>query len=240
MFPSNILLPIDAKYLIIGDFDKDYDPHWDITWSISYALTGTEHAFCTYLTESVPVSSVPGHYLGYVNEYGDPNGFLAIAFDTTGYFAVSSTYASGISPDNVKQNSIIIRNGQNLIYNQHLSALDSSFEFTETTKTFKILRFRVANAMTKLYVDYKTTGEYKNLLQIPLSGYNLATISEMHPVLSYSSPVSSATSPDSTIWLKNFNIQGNDSPPTYETLEFVPLSTGSVLSSFNYLDIKLK
>jgi hypothetical protein len=237
MFPPDILLPNDAKYLIIGDFDKNYNAHWDITWSISYALTGSEHAFCTYLTESIPVSSVPGHYLGYTNAYGTPNGFLAIAFDTTGYFAVSSTYASGISPDNRKINSLIIRNGENLIYNEQLSSINPSFNFTELNKTFKTLRFRVANGLTKLYVDYKTTGDYVNLIQIPLSGYNINNIGTIHPILSYTAPVSSSVSPDSTIFLKNFNIQGYDSPPTYEICDFVPLSTHD-LTAFNYLNIR--
>lgn len=236
MFPSNISLPVDAKYLIIGDFDKNYNAHWDITWSITYTLTGSEHAFGTYLTNSAPVSSVPGHYLGYINAYGEPNGFLAIAFDTTGYFAVSSQYASGISPENRKINSLIVRNGENLIYNEELSAINTSFLFTESDKTFKTLRFRVANGLTKLYVDYKTTGDYVNLIQIPLSGYDIDTIGVIHPILTYTTPVSSAVSPDSKIFLKNFSIQGYDGPPTYEICDFTPLSTRS-LTAFNYLDI---
>lgn len=237
MFPLNISLPVDAKYLTIGDFDKMYNPHWDIVWSISYALTGNEHAFGTYLTDNIPVSSVPGHYLGYINEYGDPNGFLAIAFDTTGYFAVSSTHAFGISPINRKQNSLIIRNGKNLIYNEHLSAIDPNFTFTESEKSFKTLRFRVMNGFEKLYVDYRTNTKFINLIELPLSGYNINNIGGVYPILSFTSPVSSVVSPDSTIFMTNFSIYGCDNQPTYETSVFNTLSV-DVINKFNYLDIE--
>lgn len=239
MYPPDVSLPPNAKYLIFSDNSKEYNAHWDIVWSISYALTGNEHALCTYLTDSNPISSVPGHYLGYTNQFGAPNGFLAIAFDTTGYFAVSSEYMGGIRPDEAIPNSLIIRNGDNLLYNSAISSIDTSFNITETDKTYKILRFRVLNGLKKLYIDYKIDNVYENLLQISLSGYNPDDYDGIFPVFSYTSPVSSSISSNSVIWMKNSNIYGETSPPSSEDCLFTPLSTGSMLIN-NTLPISKK
>ena len=111
-YPSNIVLPTDAKYFGFVDPKYAYNTHWDITWSFSYALTGVQHGFCTYLaSKTILYDTIPGHHLGYSSHtntlnydespivydnelliYGDtrlhPVGPLAIAFDSTGYFAL--------------------------------------------------------------------------------------------------------------------------------------------------------
>lgn len=238
-FAPDISLPTNANYIIIGEFDKEYNAHWDITWSFTYALTGNEHGICTYLTDSIPVSSTPGHYMGYINQYGNPNGFLAIALDTTGFFAVSSNTAEGINQNNVLRKSIIVRNNEKLIYNQPLSALNTDFLFTETNYNPKTLRFRVANGLKKLYVDFKDDKKYINLLQIPLSGYDPDDYLKIYPVISYTSPVSSQIASNSKFWLSNFHVQGVEDAPTYEFCDFVALSTQQI-SVYNYINIHKK
>lgn len=68
-FPSDVVLPANAKYIAFVDEKKDYNPNYDIIWSFQYAITGSssmECAFATFITATTPdLSSIPGHYLGY-------------------------------------------------------------------------------------------------------------------------------------------------------------------------------
>lgn len=225
-YPSDVLLPVNAKYFGLIDSKYDFNPHWDITWSFSYALTGIQHGFCTFLTtSSTLVSGFPGQYLGYLTTGTIPNGSLAIAFDSTGLFALSSSTRTGISVNNVKPNSLIVRIGNNLIYNEYLSG----FNISESSKTFKTLRFRLSNGGKKLYIDHKTDStEYKNLIFLSLTSFSISATPFLYPAITYSSPISSNSATPSKFWLKNFHTQGNINTPTYEILDFSPLSSSSI------------
>jgi hypothetical protein len=229
-FPSDVLLPLSVKYFGFIDSKIAYNPHWDITWSFSYALTGSQHGFCTFLTASSTfLSAFPGQYLGYLNNTATPNGALAIAFDSTGLFALSSATRNGVSINNVKPNSLIMRIGNNLIYNEYLS----SFNISEITKTFKTIRFRLSNGGTKLYIDHKTDStDYKNLTFLSISSFIVDQYPQLYPSITFSSPISSSLISPSKFWLKNFHTQGNISPPTYDVADFVSLSS-SKLTMFN-------
>ncbi len=263
---TDILLAPSAKYFGFVDDHTAYNTNWDITWSFTYALTGEQHGFCTYLAVSstpslsgLPLSTIvlPGQYLTYHGNYpylldedfnpildendeniyveGDsvysPNGFLAIAFDSTGYFALSDEYlpTDGVSLENTIPNSLIVREGPTVIFNEALSSLDSSFQLATSAKEFKTLRFRVANAVKKLYVDYKNeySDSYRNLATINLSNIDVDGYRLAYPTFAYCSPVSSLTIDPSKLWLKNFHVHGNPNLPTTESVEFTPLSSSS-------------
>lgn len=144
-YPSDVFLPTNAKYYGFVDTRKYFSTDWDITWSFTFALTGTEHAFCTFLTtKKTLLSGIPGQYLGYSKDaatiqteneeniftndleyiladgyYGDDElsqGVLGIAFDSTGLFAAKNEGGNeGISPSNAKKDSLIIRDSKNLL-----------------------------------------------------------------------------------------------------------------------------
>jgi len=258
--PSNIYLAPSAKFFGFLDPKKAYNSHWDIVWSFTYALTGTQHGFCTYLSNSeILLSSLPGQYLGYLyNVYGTydyllsedseiisteggesilyddlsastyiNSGFLGIAFDSTGYFALSNSYNDGVSVNGVKKNSLIIRQGKNLIFNEALSALDTSFFLSSSVKSYQTLRFRLSNG-NKLYIDYRNANtEYKNLTTVKLSNLDIANNTALYPAFAFSSPISSVSITPSTLWFKNFHTQGCVSDPTYETLDYQPITPHS-------------
>lgn len=255
-FPSTISLASSAKYFGFVDPKNAYNANWDITWSFTFALTGIQHGFCTFLTTNPLLSSaIPGQYLGYLGNYPylmdetgefilsedferltyetpstsayDISGVLAIAFDSTGYFALSDSDNSGIAQPNAKSNSLIVRSNNRLVFNEHLSSLDTSFFLASSVKSYQTLRFRLANG-NKLYVDYQIpSSKYKNLATINLSSFKVDENQILYPAFSFSSPISSNSIPPSTIWMKNFHTQGCESSPTYETVQYTPLLTES-------------
>jgi hypothetical protein len=232
-FPPDISLSSNAKYFGMTDPIKDYNLNWDIVWSFTYALTGTEHGFCTFLTNTPTLTGcLPGHYLGYNNV----NGLLGIAFDSTGYFALSTPSRTGISLSNTKKNSLIIRDSNNdVIYNEQLSSLDTNFILSSSIKVYQTLRFRYCNAGNKLYIDYKKSNiDYSNLLTINISSLNINDNTIAYPGFSFCSPISSLNIFPSSMYIQNFHTQGNDVTPTYETSEMIPL-TGEISSSYTTL-----
>jgi hypothetical protein len=262
-FPSDILLPANAKYIAFADQKLSFNPDWDVNWSFEYALSGTnQHAFCVFFSTSTILSGYPGHYMGYsgtmaVSSYllaEDNNmlltdggerlvvdtengmdylGVLAIAFDSTGLFALSSTTRPGVGRGSIKPNSIIIRDyNDNVTFYEELSNIDTNFVLASAGKYFQTMRFRFANMGQKLTIDYKspTSTTYSVLTSI-----NLNMDSSNYPFVnvgfSYSSPVSSSTATPSTLFLKNFHIQGN----TYDTsIETVPAISIRPTTTSNY------
>ena len=223
-YPIDVFLPTNAKFFGFIDPKLAYNPNWDITWSFTYALTGIQHGFCTFLSPNPSLSSqIPGQYMGYLGN----TPFLSIAFDSTGYFALSNTKAGGISQSSTKKNSLIVRDINNtVIFNEHLSSLDTNFILASSSKIYNTLRFRYANAGKKLYIDYhKDNDKYKNLTAITMSSYNLSDNDIVYPGVTFSSPISSTLITPSTLWLSNFHTQGNTLAPNYETLEFIPLTS---------------
>lgn len=254
-FPSDVVLPANAKYIAFVDEKKNYNPNYDIIWSFQYAITGSaigECAFATFLTATHPDSSpIPGQYLGYSGnvplsaylltedgEYmltedsdkiilegnGETDGLLGvcIAFDTTGLFALSSNSRPGVSRNNIKRNSLIIRDvNDNLTFYEELSNIDSYFSILSNVKSYKTLRFKYTNT-DSLTVDYKKSDstEFKELTSIKLNS-DLTNLNYLKPGFSFSSPVSSNISGSvCSLYLKNFHIQGTEKPPTTEIVNF--------------------
>lgn len=238
----SIVLPTDAKYFGFLDNKIPFNYEWDFTWSFTFALTGNstdQCGFCTFLTtDTSKLSANPGHYLGYLGFEGylltdegipivtdegkfiavsenNPN-LLGIAFDTTGYFGLSNTTWSGVGQSSIKKNSIIVRNSEQLLYYEALSALSSDFFILSSGPVYQTLRFRVANAGTKLSVDRMKDGVYETLVSLPITMdiYNQNQV--IYPAFSFCAPLSSSTSNDVTLFLKNFHVQGNTLPATFE------------------------
>ena len=262
-FPNDTVLPTDAKIHGFIDTKYPYNSHWDIVWSFAFALTGIEHAFSTFLTDTPTITSnlSGGQYLGYLNpqyipsdyilsESGDylltednnyittgtniPNaGVFAVAFDSTGYFALSYDNHSGVGINDIKKNALIIRNNDEVIFNESLSSLSTEFFLSSSIKNYQTLRFRFSNAGKKFYIDYKSqNSEYINLTSINME-FDNCKYPILYPAFTFCSPISSLTTP-STIYLKNFHTQGNIQEPTYERLEFIPL-TSTIPSGYTTL-----
>jgi len=250
-FPDDILLPPNAKKFGFVDTKYQYNSNWDINWSFSFALTGTEHGFTTFLTtlsEEV-LNTDGGQYLGvlpltydfpYILSedseiildnnsfpilYDDPSinpiNLLTIAFDTTGKFALSSGGNPGLPIDQIKPNSLTIRDYKNdIIFHSELSSLSTEFFLTSSIPTFQTLRFRLANSGNKLSIDYTKNTDFILLTSLSIK---IPVNDIVYPGFTFCSPISSLTNP-SKLFLKNFHTQGNTSPPTYEILEYSPLN----------------
>jgi hypothetical protein len=256
-YPSDILLPSNAKYYAFVDEKLEYNPHWDINWSFQYAMQGTQGGFCTFLTHFTPTTGWAGHYLGYsgnavlssylTTESGDyiftengermlvesetgigTNGILAIGFDSTGLFALSSATRGGVGLGSIRQNTLVIRDAyDNVIVNAELSALNPNFTLLSSNgDIYQTLRFRYSQAGNKLSIDFKRTEDTK---------YNLLTsittrlvIPEYYPNVnvgfSYCSPISSASITPSTLKIRNFHTQGNSYLENYEYTTFTPIT----------------
>lgn len=154
---------------------------------------------------------------------------LHIAFDSTGLFAVSSTAGrTGVPFNQVYRNALVIRDFQNnVIVNTPLTALSTSFSLT--SDDFQTLRFRYANLGRKLYIDYRpeSTTTYSNLTTVQLN-YGIANYSNIDNIFSgfsFCSPISTtSTSLTSTLLMKDFHIEGLNTPITTTTLSSRPLS----------------
>jgi hypothetical protein len=222
-FPSDIKLSPDAKYFGIVDYKKPYNLNWDVVWSFTYALTGVQHGFCTFLTTGQSISGLPGQYLGCNND----NFVLSIGFDSTGYFALSSPLRNGVLLSDTKPNSLIIRDSvNNVVFNERLSSLNTDFILASSVKAYQTLRFRYSNAGRKISVDYKIDGKkYSNITSLSISSLNINDNFIVYPGFSFCSPISGLNITPSTMHIQNFHTQGNTDYPTYETTECIPLTS---------------
>jgi hypothetical protein len=252
--PNDILLPSDAKYISFVDPKLRLNPHYDIVWSFQIALTGTEHAFSTFLINDSNFISNNGHYLGIpidintiatelfipiLTESGEnittqsslSTALLSISFDTTGFNALSTPFREGLLKSQIKKNSITIRDdNQEVIYHNALSALSLSangttFVMTSTQQYWQTLRFRLSNLGSKLDIDLKRDVEYTTILSLPVS-ISITNEIQTYVGFSFTTPVSSSVSQplSSTLFLNNFHIQGNTSEPTYEIIDNIPFA----------------
>lgn len=231
--PIDIFLPSNAKYNGFVKSDKPLNLNWEVTWSFTFALTGTEHGFCTFLTSNPTLLSAnPGQYLGYLGNTGgfQQSGLFAVAFDTTGKFALSSIYNTGVKLSALKANSLIIRDYTNsVIFNETLSSLSTRFILASSAKVYQTLRFRLTSGAKKLYVDYKIdNSNYELLTSVALSGYTLSANSVAYTGLAFCSPISGNNTQISTMFLKNFNVEGSNSTPTSEVIPMVSLYESSL------------
>ena len=225
-YPSDITLSTNAKYFGIVDSKNPYNLNWDVVWSFTYALTGTQHGFSSFLTTTPTITGgIPGQYLGTDNE----NFILTIGFDSTGYSALSSPLRNGVLLSAVKPNSLIIRDSNNdIIFNEELSSLDTSFILSSAIKTYQTLRFRYSNAGKKLSVDYKKPDtEYSTLTSINISTLSISDSVVVYPGFCFCSPISGLSITPSTMFVQNFHTQGNIDYPTYESTEMTPLTSAS-------------
>jgi len=204
-----------------------------------------ELGFSTFLTTlSSPVSSLPGQYIGdqdpasllsggqitsesdisIITEDGifvvtDENvlsgGLLKIAFDSTGFYALSGRDGrTGTGLTNVKKQSLVLRDyNSNVIYNESLSSISTSFS-TLSTDTFRTIRFRYVNLGQKLFIDYheSDTTDYTTLTTIDL-GFRLGNYSNLNDIFcgfAFTTPISSSSADLSAkeFYLSNFHIEG--------------------------------
>lgn len=236
----SVLLPIDAKYAFFIDNKQAFHHEWNVNWSFTFKLDDPkniiiyltdeydnniltesgepialdlpsgEYGFCTFLTKTPTISSfMLGHYMGFFKNLSAVNGEVAIAFDTTGLFALSSTnYPYGVTKNDVKTNSLIIRDRTGVVYNESLPTFQLA---SNTERTF---RFRYVNK-NEVVVEYKEgSGFYIELVRTSINT-NLSGDDKLYPAFFYSSPLSSLESSTSTLYMKNFHVQGNINNPTY-------------------------
>lgn len=260
-FPSDILLPSNAKYYAFVDPKLAYNVHYDITWSFQYALSASQAGFCTFLTNFAPVTGWPGHYLGFSgnaalssyltaedgqyllaedgqrflldSETGiSNNGILAIGFDSTGLFALSSATRGGVGLGSIRPNSLVIRDAyDDVVVNVQLSSLNAGFTLLSSGGfKYQTLRFRYAQAGNKLSIDFKreTDTVYQLLTSITTSFVIPQDFDRVNVGFAYCSPVSSATIAPGTFRLKNFHTQGNTNDLTIEQTTFVPLASTTI------------
>lgn len=227
--PSDVFLPLNAKYFGFVQDDKPMNLNWDITWSFTFALTGVEHGFCSFLTSNPTLTgSIPGQYLGYLGDTSlgyAQTGLFSVGFDTTGLFALSSSSNNGVLGSQIIPNSLIIRNYDNsVLLNSPLTALSTEFILTSSSKVFQTVRFRVVNGGKKLYIDFKKDNtDYILLTSVNLSGYTLSSDSIVYTGFTFCSPISSNNTDVSTMFMTNFNVEGVNSLPTIETIPMVSL-----------------
>jgi hypothetical protein len=145
-------------------------------------------------------SSLIGHYMGFFQSLSTLNGDVAIAYDTTGSFALSSTFfPKGVSYNDRKPNSLIIRDVTGVIFNETVD-IDLNEE--------NILRFRYINK-SEIAVDHKSDyGFYKEIVRIPIKTY-FRDDDLTYPSFFYTSPVSSNIDSNLIFYMKNFHVQGN-------------------------------
>jgi hypothetical protein len=253
-YPDDILLPSNAKKFGFVDTRYPYNSNWDINWSFSFALTGSEHGFTTFLTTITEVLNTDGgQYLGVLplnynfpyilsedgeilldNKYfpilyDDPDilpiTLLSIAFDTTGKFALSAGGNPGLPISEIKPNSLTIRDDKSdIIFHAELSSLSTEFFLASSTPVFQTLRFRFANSGNKLSIDYKQNTDFILLTSLSIK---IPVNDIVYPGFTFCSPISSLINP-SKLFLKNFHTQGNTSPPTYDIVTYTPLSVNLI------------
>lgn len=231
-------------------FNISWDISWSFTFALTSNDINFQHGFCTFLTTNPNLlTAIPGKSLGYLGTYPylysedyqiiysenneaiilenndvynyDNSGFLAIAFDSTGYFALSSITAPGVSLSNVKKNSLIIRDMDNsLVINEHLSSLSTKFFLASAKKNYQTLRFRCTNNCKLLHIDFKGENtDFIPLTTVFIKNFNTDIITYNIPIyigFTFCSPVSGTTIKPSTLFIKNFNYNGLSAEPTYE------------------------
>lgn len=256
-FPNDILLPANAKYYAFVDTKLSYNPHWDINWSFEYALSGTEAGFCAFLANFTPLTGWPGHYLGFsgnaqlssylVTEAGEyilsengerlmiesesgigNNGMLAVGFDSTGLFALSSNTRGGVGLGSIRRDSLVIRNAYDeVIVNTQLSSLNTDFLLMSSGGfNYQKMRLRYSQAGNKLSIDFKRPQDtsYKLLTSINTRLVVPSDFDTVYTGFCFCSPVSSTTLAPSVMRLRNFHTQGNENDENYELTSFIPIT----------------
>jgi len=198
-FLTTLSSPISA---LPGQYFGDSDP----AWILSGGKLTTE--------DEVPLLTEDGEFIE-VESRELSGTLLKIAFDTTGYYGVSGRDSrTGTEQFDRKRESLILRDyNHNVVYNEHLSAISTSFS-TLSTDTFRTLRFRYVNLGQKLHIDYhdSDTTTYSSLTTIDL-GFRLENYSNLDNIycgFSFTTPVSTTAVDLSAkeFFLRNFHTDG--------------------------------
>jgi hypothetical protein len=239
-FPSDVQLPIDSKYYCYRDTNR-YNSNYDITWSMKYQLSGNiskQAGFAAFLsTTTTSPSVIPGQYLCTKSQHlsGDvtvtiksstttltakPINIVSIAFDTTGYYALSSALRPGVSINSLSANSLIVRGyDDTIIFNSQLSSLGFSLD-----NSYQTIRYRYSNSNQALTIDYRsnTNVNYTNLatISIPYRIINESNADNIAAGITFCSPIStSATNQFINLVLNNFHIEGTSNNTKVKTIQ---------------------
>lgn len=141
---------------------------------------------------------------------GIVGSFLAIGFDTSGVFALSTTLYGGIT--STAPNSLTIRGGDpdySLIYTAQLSSLDTNFTLLTTDTTYCWLRFRLGDVCSRIYIDYRygDGSTYLPLTSIPLE-LTFTDSTLVNVGISYASSLTSTDLATTTFNIKSFSVEG--------------------------------
>jgi hypothetical protein len=161
---------------------------------------------------------------------------MAIGFDTTGLFALSSSSRGGVGLGSIRPNSLIIRDAyDDVIVNVQLSALSTEFRLLSNGGyNYQTLRFRYSQAGNKLSIDFKRPQDlyFKSLTSIVTPLVVPEDFPEVYTGFCFCSPISSAAAAPATMRLRNFHTQGNIYDATCEQASFTPI-TSDQLSGWN-------
>lgn len=261
--PSDVLLPANAKYFSFLNTEHAFNGDYDITWSFTYSVSNTsnaQHGIATFLTLPRPKENsywfadnnqlIPGHYLcckgifpatsGYFLTGGVLSAFplsghmLTIAFETSGFSALSSGIRPGINTSNLKARTLTVRayNDTLLYYN----VLPDAFSINNNTN---VIRCRFSNSKEKLYIDYRDNNsrDFTSLAEISTnfkyinaSGYlsnNTFVLSNTDAVytgISFCSPLSSSSTDTASLILNNFHSDGVYEALNREVITATPLA----------------
>lgn len=222
---SSIVLKNDNTTLV-------FDPTKDIAVSVDYSFFESTSAlgggFCVFFiadTNTQIVSGAPGPGLGYttISDYsyngissffGTSGGYIAVAFDVDGYFAVSGTNITG-GYTNPVPNSITIRGGSNDNYSFLGNSGDlqsypnvaypnsEAISLSTIQNEYKTIRVSLLNFSSTVLVEFKNDrGEfvpyYQQNLNIPRPQFSVRA------GISYSTGISG----NNNFWIKGVNFRG--------------------------------
>lgn len=240
---DSILQPgLSGMYLgYIGGFDYD-----------TLNCIDTENCICL-ATEVETITGDPGVLVGedeilleqevvpagYATTQGMSSALLGIAFDTTGYFALSTSFADcniipGIDISSVNPNSLIIRGPApdcEVLYNIPLSSLTTNFTLLTTNETYCWLRFRIGNFFKNITIDYRYNDDtqYTILTSLPIS-IPIVNTTFVDIGLAYTTPMTSTSNDETIFRIKNFHVEGNDMYPNITLTDSVTATITTILT----------
>ena len=138
------------------------------------------------------------------------SAFLAVGFDTSGYFALSTLSYDGVQLPSSP--SLTVRGGYpnyNLLYTTPLSTLSTEFTLLSTTVNYCWLRFRLGNVCSKLFVDYRygDGSSYIPLTSIPVT-LQFTDTTMVKVGISYTTPLTAVDGSKTTLLIKSFTVEG--------------------------------
>lgn len=156
------------------------------------------------------------------NTRGMSGGLIGIAFDTTGTFALSTSFVDcnivpGIMGSQIIPNSLIIRGPApdcDVLYNVSLASLSTNFTLLTTNETYCWLRFRIGDFFKSLTIDYRYNDDtqYTQLTSLPIS-IPIENTTFVNVGMSYSTPMTSSSTNEAILRIKNFHVEGTNAYP---------------------------